>query len=186
MSSPGENEFLIKSAVKYSYAVNGKHEDIFEYLSNIRMLLVNIPYVTRVQLQKNKGLARLYCSMPVLAFKMRVVVDIETNVNYQERLISFYRPANPLDIKPEGYISGTFGANIEIIPKEDGNTRISSGVTLGFDSGQFELLKMFPRSFLESAGEKMLQNFVEQTSQNYVNKIAKDFPRWLKQRESVS
>jgi carbon monoxide dehydrogenase subunit G len=186
MSYPGEQGLLVKSAVKQNYSINANHDDVFEYLSDTKRLLVNIPYVSRIQLLKSKGLARLYCNMPVLTFKVNSVVDIEAKINHQNRLISFHRPATPIDTRPEGYIVGTFKANIEINPKENGDTKISSTIILGFDSDQFELLKIFPNSFLETAGQKMLQDFVEKTSQNYITKLASDFPKWLKQGKSTS
>jgi hypothetical protein len=186
MSSWVDNNYLIKSSVKYNYSINAKHADIFEYLSDTTMLLTNVPHVSKIHIYKGKGLARLFCSMPVLTFKLHTVVDIETRVNPQENQISFTRPVSALDKLPSGYIAGTFGANLKVTPKDNGDTGITSTITLGFDSGQFELLKLFPRGFLESAGQKMLQDFVEQTSQNYINKVAGEFPVWLKKRGSSS
>lgn len=49
---------------------------------------------------------------------------------------------------------------------------------LGFDPTQLEMVKGFPRSLLETPGQLMLQDFVEQTSLNYINKLAQEFPNW--------
>ncbi|MEI7555977.1 DUF1997 domain-containing protein [Candidatus Chlorohelix sp.] len=185
MSSPDANKFLVRSEVKHAYTINAKADYIFEYLSDIKMLLVNIPNISRIQVRKNSGQARLFCSMPVLAFKMNVVVDVEIRIDSANRTISFFKPTALIDALPHGYIVGTFGANIDIMPKENGDTRIISQVNLGFDSSQIDMFKLLPPIILESAGQRMLQEFVDQTSKNYVSKLVNDFPIWLRQKQQT-
>jgi hypothetical protein len=185
MFSPDENKFLVRSEARHSYAINAKSDYVFEYLSDIKMLLVNVPHISRVQVRKNSGQARLFCSMPVLAFKMNVVVDVEIRIDSATRTISFFKPNTLIDVLPHGYIVGTFGANIDVMPKESGDTSISSQLILGFDSSQIDMFKLLPPIILESAGQRMLQEFVDQTSKNYVRKLVNDFPVWLRQKQQA-
>jgi hypothetical protein len=176
MPALDSNQFLVKAEVKRLHSIDANTDAVFEYLSDIKMLLVNIPNVTKLQYYKDSGQARLFCSLRVLAVPLQVVVDVEPEVNHQARTIKLAAPAAPLGSIPSGYVAATFSASLTITPKEKTATRVVSHIILGYNIQQIDLLKLFPRTFLETTGQEMLQTFVEQTSANYVKKLTSDFP----------
>jgi carbon monoxide dehydrogenase subunit G len=183
MSSTDENKFVLKGEVKRAYSLKADPMHIFEYLSDMRILLKHVPNVTKVQLRTKSGKARLFLNMTVMAFNINAVLDVEPTFDQDNHIIRLNTPEEPLGTVPLGHITGTFSAILRVNLKDDGDTRISSHLILGFDASQLDIVSSLSRSLLESTGQVMLQDYVDRITQLYINSLAQDFPRWLRERK---
>ena len=177
------SKLILKGEVKRSYSINVEPEPIFEYLSDMHILLTRVPNVTKVQLRKTSGRARVFFTMNVLSTSIDIFMDIEPVIDRENRIITLNTPVEPLGVKPMGYMTGNFNAIIKISPKEEGQTRISSQVALAFDASQMEMLSYFSRDMIQSTGQTLLQEYVDRMSLSYMNKLAEDFPVWHRERK---
>lgn len=183
MSSMNDNKFVLKGEVKRAYSLKAEPHAIFEYLSDMRILLKHVPNVTKIQLRTRSGRARLFLNLSVLALNINAVLDVEPSYDYDNHIIRLNTPPEPLGTLPLGFVTGTFSANLKVSPKDDGDTRISSHLILGLDASQIDMLSMLSRGLLESTGQVMLQEYVDRITQTYINSLAQDFPRWLRERK---
>jgi carbon monoxide dehydrogenase subunit G len=183
MSSIDENKLVLKGEVKRAYSLKADPMHIFEYLSDMRILLKHVPNVTRVQLRTKSGRARLFLNITVMAFNVNAVLDVEPTFDPDNHIIRLSTPAEPLGTVPLGHVTGTFTAVLKVSHKDDGDARVSSHLILGFDANQIDMLSNLSRGLLESTGQVMLQDYVDRITQTYINSLAQDFPRWLRERK---
>ncbi len=179
------SKLILKGEIKRSYSINVEPESIFEYLSDMHILLTKVPNVTKVQLRKTSGRARVFFTMSVMSNSFDIFMDIEPAIDRENLVIRLTTPAEPLGAKPVGYMTGDFTATIKISPKEEGQTRISSQVALAFDANQMELLSYLSRDMIKSTGQQLLQEYVDRMSLSYMNKLAEDFPVWQRARKQA-
>ena len=175
----------LKGEVKKAYSINADTVEIYDYLSDIRMLLQHVPHVTKIQLRQNTHRARLFFNINVLAIPIDAVMDIEPHFNPEERHIQLTNPETSLGAIPGGFVTGNFFADLKIAPKETGHTKITSHLVLGFDAEQIDMLTMFSRSFIENTGQSLLQEYMDKTSMNYITNLVNHFPVWQKARKAA-
>jgi hypothetical protein len=179
------SKLVLKGEVKKNYSINANADLIYEYLSDIRILLKHVPNVTKVQLRPNSGRARLYFNFNILAVSIDAVVDIDPVFNPETRNIQFTNPETPFAPIPSGFVTGTFVADMSVTAKDEGNSRITSQLTLGFDSKQVDMISMFSKNFIQSQGPGLLKDYMERLSLEYINRLADHFSVWQRERKKA-
>lgn len=172
----------LKGQVQRSYTLQATPDLCFEYLSDIRTLLSQIPHVSRVQVGKVSGKARAYFNMTVMSTPVDAVLDIEPLYQPEERTIQLKSAHEPLGEVPAGYFTGQFNALLRVHPTEKGSSRVSSQIILAFDGKQLIERNLFPRSIIENSGQHLLQEYAERLCDDYVLNLLENFRKWAANR----
>jgi len=186
MSQSDTSRVILKGEISRAYNLNYQPDEVFTYISDLKVLYSNVPYATKIQLRKNSGRARLFCTVNVLGVEARALIDVEPTINQQERTIRMGSPAEPLGPIPPGYMTGTFTSLLRVTSNDKGGTRTAARIALAFDARQVELLNYFSRSFLETAAQPLLQQRVDDLCTDYVVKLLEGLAGRYKQRQPQS
>jgi hypothetical protein len=172
----------LKGQVQRSYSIQATPELCYEYLSDIRTLLSQVPHVSKIQVGKVSGKARAYFNMTVMATPLNAVLDIEPAYLPEEHTIQLKNAHEPLGEVPAGYLTGQFNALIKIRPTEKGTSRVFSQITLAFDGHQLIERNLFPRSLIENTGQSLVQEYSERLSDDYILNLLENFRKWVARR----
>jgi hypothetical protein len=176
------DRLLLKGQVQRSYTIQAVPDLCYEYLSDIRTLLSQVPHVSRIQVGKISGKARAYFNMTVMSIPLDAVLDIEPLYQSEDRTIHIKNAREPMGEVPNGYLTGQFNALIKVRPTEKGHSRISSQIILAFDGNQLIERNLFPRSLIENSGQTLLQEYAERLCDDYVINLLENFRKWVARR----
>ena len=176
------SNFILRGETARSYNIQYAPEMVFAYISDFKVLYSNVPYTTKIQLRKNSGRARMFCTVNVLGIEAKALIDVEPQINNVERTIRIGPPAESLGPLPPGYLTGTFTSQLRIAANEKGGTRATARIALAFDTRQVEVLNYFPRSFIENGAQPLLQQRLDDLCTDYVVKLVEGYPNWQANR----
>lgn len=173
---------LLKGIVQRGYTIQTAPEVAYQYLSDIRTLLSQVPHVSKIQVGKNSGRTRAFFNMTVMAVAMDAVLDIEPIFDSQERIIRLKTAEQPLGPVPPGYVTGTFNALVRVQPLESGFSRVTSKIALAFDGAQLLERGLFSRTIIETTGATLLQEYCERLCDDYIINLLENFRKWRAER----
>ncbi len=176
---------VLRGQVQRSYTIQAVPDECYEFLSDIRTLLTQVPYVSKIQVGKTSGRARAFFNINVMSVRLDAVLDMEPAHNPAERTIRIKTAQEPLGAIPAGYFTGHFNALIKIRPTEKGNSRISSQIVLAFDGNQLIERGLFSRYIIETTGPTLLQEYCERLCDDYIVNLLEYFRKWQSQRRSL-
>ncbi|MEI6046968.1 MAG: DUF1997 domain-containing protein [Chloroflexota bacterium] len=169
---------IIKGDVRRAYTFNAPIGHVYEYLSNIKNILSQLPNTKKLQIGKLSGKARVLMTINILGKEIDGALDIESTYDQENYTIRLKTPETPLAPVPPGHLSGTFQGIIKAVPTEQGGARVSSRIVIAFDANQVELLNFFPRSLIEASGPKILQEYSENLCDEYAINLLRSFRKW--------
>ncbi len=183
MSISEADRLILKGQVQRSYTIQATPEVCYQYLSDIRTLLSQVPHVSKIQIGKTSGRARAFFNLNVMGVGLDAVLDMEPHYLPEEYTIRVKNAEQPMGEVPYGYFTGQFNALINIRPTEKGNARVSSRISLAFDGQQLLERSLFPRSFIETSGATLLQEYSERLCDDYIINLLENFRKWAAKRK---
>jgi hypothetical protein len=178
MTISENDKLVLQGRIQRNYNVAAKPELCYDYLSDIRVLLAQVPYVTRVQVGKVSGRARAFFNIRVLSVGMDAVLDMEPVYYPEEHTIRIKTAEEPLGAVPAGHVTGNFNALLKLIRTEKGNTKIAAQIALALDGSQLIDMGVFGRPFIETSGQRLFQEFAERMCDDYALNLLEDFRKW--------
>jgi hypothetical protein len=169
---------VIKGDVRRAYTFHAPIDHVYEYLSNMKNLLSQLPNLRKLQIGKVSGKSRVLIGVDILGKTIDGALDIEATYEPENYTIRLKTPETPLAALPPRHLSGTFQGIIKAVPTEQGGARVSSRIVIAFDATQVELLNLFPRVFIEASGPKILQEFSESLCDEYTLNLLDSFRKW--------
>lgn len=174
---------VLRGQVQRGYTLPATPQECYEYLSDIRTLLSQVPYVTKIQVGKTTGRARAFFNFQILAIGIDAVLDIEPVYDPAQRVIRIKNTVEPLGETPPGYFNGSFNSVIRVVPAERNGARVTSQIVLAFDGNQLLERGLFSRYLLETSGPSLLQQYCERLCDDYVLNLLDNFRKWQGRRQ---
>lgn len=174
-----QGTLVIKGDVRRAYTLQAPVEPVYEYLSNMRNLLSQIPNMRRLQIGTRSGRARLFMTVDAMGMPIDGAIDVEPTYEPENYIIRLKTPAEPLGPVPPRHMSGTFQGYIKVTPNQQNSSRVSSRIVLAFDATQIELLNLLPRPLIEASGPTLLQEYAETLCDQYISNLLRSFRQWL-------
>ncbi len=175
---------VIKGDVRRAYNLPAAPPRVYEYLSNIKNLLSQVPNTRKLQIGKNSGRARMYVTVEAMGLPVDGVIDVEPAFDAENLTIRLKTPAEGLGPIPPRHLTGTFQGFIKVAPAEKSGSHVSSRIVLAFDATQVELLNLFPRALIEFNGPAILQQYAEALCDEYTGNLLRSFRKWLVEQKS--
>lgn len=172
----------LKGQVQRGYTLGVAPTTAYEYLSDIKTLLAQVPNVSKIQVGKNSGRARAFFNLAVMGFMVDAVLDIEPTYDREQLSIRLKNATEPLGPIPSGYFTGKFNSLIKVVATERGTTRVTSQIALAFDGQQLIERGILNRYVLETSGPALLQQYCERLCDDYIINLLENFRKWLTQR----
>ncbi len=170
---------IIKGDVRRAYNLQAPVEQVYEYLSNMRNLLSQVPNTQKLQIGKLSGKARMFLSIETFGVMVDGVIDVEPTYDRPNFIIRLKTPAEPIAAIPPRLLNGTFQGYIKVAPHtERGGSKVSSRIVLAFDAAQVEILNLLPRSIIETSGPALLQEYSENLCDEYISNLLRSFRQW--------
>ncbi|HEX2913704.1 MAG TPA: hypothetical protein VH186_23065 [Chloroflexia bacterium] len=176
------DDLVIKGQVQRGYTFSTSPDVCFEYLSDIRNLLGQVPYVSKIQVGKNSGRARAFFSFNILNTPLKAVLDLEPIKDKEQNFIRLQPAREPLGPLPSGYYTATFQANIRIQPVDQNRAHVNSHIMLAFDGLKLVERGLFPRFLLETTGPALFQEYCERLCDEYALNLLEHFKQWQTER----
>jgi carbon monoxide dehydrogenase subunit G len=173
-----ENGLILKGLVQRSYTIAADPAVCYEYLSDMKNLLTQVPHVTKVQIGKTSGKARAFFTITVLGVTINSVLDMEPIRDPENLAIRVKNSDEPLGEIPRGHFTGTFNSLIKVEPVEGGKSRVTSKVGLSFDGSKLVERGMFSRRVIEESGRTLLQEYCEKLTDDYIINLLENFRKW--------
>jgi hypothetical protein len=177
-----QGSLVIRGDVKRAYNLPAKVEEVYEYLSNMRNLLSQIPNTRKLQIGTRTGRSRILVSVMTMGVSVDGVIDVEPTLDPENRIVRLKTPTEPLGPIPPNHLTGNFQGFIKTVSNENGGSHVSSRIVLAFDASQVELLNLFPRSLIEASGPALLQEYAEALCDEYIRNLMRSFREWLTNR----
>jgi len=177
MASFEPGTLIIKGDVRRAYGLQAPAQEVYDYLSNIKTLLLPLPNTRRLQIGTKSGKARVFTTVQALGVLIDGVIDVEPSFEPEKYTIRLKTPVELLGPLPPGLLSGRFQGFIKVTPTEKGS-QVSSRIVLAFDAAQVELLNLVPRVIIETSGPLVLQEYAENMCDEYIQNLLRNFRRW--------
>ncbi len=178
MSTYGVEGLNLKGQVQRSYTIQAPPEICYEYLSDLKNLLSQVPFVTKIQIGKTSGRARAFFNLAVLALSINAVLDLEPVYDKPALIIRLQNAEQSLGPIPPNHYTCSFQCFIKIAQTERGNSRVTSQLSLGFDGAQMIERGLISRQLLETSGPLLLQQYCERLCDDYILNLMDSFRKW--------
>lgn len=172
------SDMTLRGQVQRGYTIQATPDVCYEYLSDVRTLLTQVPYVEKIQVGKQSGRARAFFSITVMGIAFDAILDMEPVRDPENRVIKIKSAEQPLGPIPPGYFTGLFNSYVKVTPAENGKSRVSSQVILAFDGKQLVQRGLFPASLIEISGSALLQEYCEKLCDEYILNLLENFKKW--------
>ena len=182
MSTYGVEGLTIKGQVQRSYTIQAPPAVCYEYLSDVKVLLSQVPFVTKIQVGKTSGRARAFFNLSVLTFSVNAVLDLEPERDPDQLTIRLKNAAEPLGPIPPNFYTCAFQCFIRIQPTERGNARVSSQLGLAMDATPLVARGLISRGLVEVSGPALVQEYCERLCDDYIINLLESFRKWQVER----
>lgn len=176
------SDLTLQGQVQRAYTINAAPEICYEYLSDVKMLLAQVPNVEKIQVGKQSGRVRAFFSSSIMGTAFDAILDMEPAHDPVKRTIRIKHAEQPLAPIPAGYFTGTFNSLIKIAATDDGKSRVHSQMVLAFDANQLVQRGLFPATLIELSGPTLLQEYCEKLCDNYILNLLENFKQWRAER----
>ena len=178
MSSFEASGPILRGNVERSYHLQAPIEDCYQYLSDIKLLLAQVPFVSKIQIGKTSRRARVFFDLTLFSFSVKAVLDLDPQLNPQEYTIRLKNAEQPLGPIPPEYMTCKMNCRIKMVPLESGFTRVTSRLQLAFDGGQLIERRLVSSFMLEMGGSFAFQQYCEKLADEYLANLTQDFQLW--------